>query len=144
MAEYFARQWLQQKHSEHFTILSRALTDQYEPPGSPASTNGVIVMKEDFDIDMNSHRSALLTQADVDRADAIVGVTLSHIDFISANFAGATGKVYSMNRDVSDPWHAPLETYRSCAHQLSSLIPLVVGKVVDTITSKYIDTSKEK
>ena len=136
IAEHLARQWLNQNDLHNFSVISRALTDAYEPPGSPASENGVVVMKEDYNIDMSSHRSCLLTQADVNAADAIVGVTRSHVNYISENFSVSSDKLYSMNKDVSDPWHAPLEVYKRCAAQLSELIPSVVAHVVQQINTE--------
>lgn len=139
MAEYLARQWFinnKTENSHNFTVISRALSDRYEPPGSPASENGVIIMKEDFGIDMSSHRSALLRQTDVDEAVAIIGVSQGHIEFIRSNFlfhseeaVNVNNKLFAMKRDVRDPWHAHIEVYRACAHQLAELIPLQLSEM---------------
>jgi protein-tyrosine-phosphatase len=123
MAEYLARQWFASNGIEKYTVISRGLTDQYEPPGSPASNNGIIVMKEDFGIDMSTHRSALLTQSEVDEAGAIICVSRRHAEIITHNFSNATDKLHVLKKDVSDPWHAQIEVYRACAHQLAALIP---------------------
>ena len=73
--------------------------------GSPASENGVLVMNEDFDIDMSAHRSALLTQSDVDEAAHIICVSKGHAEFITANFSLRTqDRLHALKKDVSDPW----------------------------------------
>ena len=33
MAEYLARQWFMRNDMKNYTVISRALTDRYEPPG---------------------------------------------------------------------------------------------------------------
>ena len=120
-----------------YTVISRALTDQYECPGSPASENGVLVMKKDFDIDMSSHRSALLTQSEVDSAAAIVCVSRGHAEFIARNFSNTDNKVHALKKDVSDPWHAEVGVYRACAHQLATLLPL---QLAELFSSTEIDS----
>ena len=123
MAEYFGRQWFEDNGFGNYKVISRGLTDQYEPPGSPASENGLIVLKEDFNIDMSQHRSSLLNQTEVDEAEAIICVSSGHKAFIHQNFANCEKKVHTFSSGIADPWHAPMEVYRACAHQISELVP---------------------
>ena len=131
MAEYHARKWFEERGVNDVKVMSRALTDAYEPPGSPASENGIIVMKQDFGIDMSAHRSALLQQSDIDTATAIIGVSGSHVAYIDENFTVNPNILHTMSENVSDPWHAPIEVYRACAHQLAKLVPSKLSDIFE-------------
>lgn len=129
MVEYVARQKLAGMGiSDQFTVASRSLCTDYEPEGSPASAQGVEVMREDFGIDMTAHRSRLLTQEDVDNAFAIVPVKRSLDYDIQVMFSGAGGKLQHMSADIPDPWHQPVPVFRACASNISSMLgPFLEG-----------------
>ena len=130
MAEQFAKAWLAQKSLE-YRVISRALTDRYEPPNSRASSHSVQILAEDFSLDLRSHRSALLTAAEVEDAQLIIGVTESHVQTIKQRFPAATGKVYSFGSDVPDPWHASIGVYRDCARKMEPLVHNVLDRHLD-------------
>ena len=83
----------------------------------------MLVLREDFGIDMSAHRSSLLTQTEVDEAEVIIGVSAGHKAWVLENFSNCGKKVCNLKHDVSDPWHGPVKEYRACAHQLAELIP---------------------
>ena len=123
MAEEFAGSWLIYRDLQSkYRVISRGLTDQYEPPNSPASAHGSKVLHDDFDLDLQNHRSAMLSSQDVKDAHIIIGVTKSHVRVINQKYPESTGKVHSLPVDVSDPWHASLDTYKLCAHQMRPLV----------------------
>ena len=123
MAEQFAFQWLTQNNlTTKFQIISRALTDKYEPPNSPASSHSILVLADDFSIDLRHHRSSILSSQEVDDAQIIIGVTGSHVETIRQRFPSSNGKAYTFSRDIHDPWHASLAVYRECAHKMKPLV----------------------
>ena len=123
MAMKFAESWLADRNtSSSGRFISRGLTDAYEAPGSPASSNGVEVLLNDFSLDLSQHRSALLTATEVDSATLIVGVTRSHVAAVLDRFPSSKGKVFALTRDVPDPWHQPVHVYRQCAHTMKPLV----------------------
>ena len=127
MAEQFANSWLIRNDLTHqFKVISRALTDKYEPPNSPASSHGVEILAKEFSLDLSSHRSSMLTLQEVNDAKIIIGVTELHVEMILRMFPSSEGKLHSFDSDVSDPWHAPLEEYRACANEM---MPLVYQKL---------------
>ncbi len=125
MAEALGHRWVQKQvdGNRRFRIISRAICEDYEPEGSPASAQGVQVMNTDYGIDINRHRSRLLRRDEVRAARAIFGVTRSHVRAISTMFPEeSNGKLKPLSRDVSDPWHQPVHVYRQCAAQLEPLV----------------------
>jgi protein-tyrosine-phosphatase len=128
IAEAFAREYLKERGlKEKFDIASRGLSDQYEPPGSPASPQGVLVLRESYGLDISCHRSKLLAASDVERAFALVCATDRHRRSIIQMFPECEMKVHLFGRDIPDPWHQPANVYLACA------------KVIKTLTRKILE-----
>lgn len=132
MAEAFGKAWATENMvADDVTILSRGLTDRYEPPNSPASEYGVAVLLEKFGLDTSLHRSKLLTAEEVEIAAAIISVSSSHRDSILSSFPStAHGKTYSLSRNVSDPWHASIDIYEHCACVMKPLVYEAMESIV--------------
>jgi protein-tyrosine-phosphatase len=84
-AAALAAKWLHDHHNDG-EVISRSISTDYEPENSPASEYSVQIMKDDFGIDISSHRSKLLTEEDIQGADLIVGITSSHRHHIVNKF----------------------------------------------------------
>jgi protein-tyrosine-phosphatase len=131
MAELFAVTWLKNNNlSEKFKVVSRALSDEYEPPNSVASYNGVQILREEFSLDLTLHRSSVLTSKDVEQAELIIGVTSTHAIKVQDLFPLFKNKVYSLRSDVPDPWHSSIDVYRSCAHTIKPLVYEILGRLL--------------
>jgi protein-tyrosine phosphatase len=100
---------------------SRGITEDYEPENSPAAPQGVSVMKEHYGLDTTSHRSRMLTSADMQSAHLIICMTFGHVRAVSSMFRGPSfdAKLMPMPVEISDPWHSPVEVYRGCADQIA-------------------------
>lgn len=133
MAEHFASAWLVDKSLQgRYKVVSRGLTDRYEPPNSPASSNAVHVLAKDFSLDLSPHRSSLLSSDEVDNAYLIIGVTQSHKSQIVNRFPNSLGKVHCFNADVPDPWHASIEVYSVCAHLMQRLVYEILTQLISS------------
>ena len=71
MAEHFAKKYLNEHSFGNVHVVSRSLTTNYEPESSPASEQGVVLMKEDHGVDMSAHRSKMLSANDVAHATMV-------------------------------------------------------------------------
>lgn len=131
MAQAFAQAWLQ-RHGmqERYRVVSRGITDAYEPPGSPASEFGVAVLAQTYGLDTSAHRSALLTESEARDAHAIIGVTQSHVQAVARLFPGVESKLHSLARNVPDPWHGPVEAYQACAAAMQPLVEDVMQRLL--------------
>lgn len=133
MAEQFGTEWLVDKKLEgQYKIISRGLTDRYEPPNSVASANAVYTLSENYCLDLSQHRSALLSSDEVDEAYLIIGVTQSHRDQIVVQFPNSSGKVQCLNSDVGDPWHASVAVYSACAHVMKRLVHEILTQLIES------------
>ena len=109
-------------NNEKYKVISRALTDAYEPEGSQASYNGIEVMKNDYNIDISHHRSKLLDDNDMNNAYKVIAVSRSHYNEIVRRYPNYVSKITTLAEDVTDPWHQPIEIYKQTAITLSKLI----------------------
>ena len=133
MAEAFARQWLQRHGLQSsYKILSRALTDEFDPEFSPASGYAVECLREEYALDISSHRSRRICPSEVESAYAIIGVSARHLDILSSMFPLSRKKLFRFSRDVRDPWRQDISKYLQCAHELYQLVPEVMEKVTST------------
>ena len=82
-------------------------------------------------MDLNNHRSALLTAEDVEAATLIVGVTRSHVATVESRFPSSKGKIFSLSSDVPDPWHQSMAVYRQCAAVMKPLVYEILSEKLD-------------
>jgi len=108
-------------------VRSGGLTDEYEPPGSPASANGVAAMKR-HGVHMASHRSRLLSASDLEAAKYIFCVTERHKAWIGQVAPEVAGRVETMGKDIPDPWHQEESVYNKCADRIMWEVPKLMEK----------------
>ena len=117
-----ARAWLIANNRTDCEVISRSLSTNYEPENSPPSEYSSSIMLSEYNIDISSHRSVLITSKDVDCADVIIGVSASHSSYIIQKFPQASKKCIAMPRDIPDPWHGPYELYYACITTMHSMM----------------------
>ena len=102
----------------------------YEPSDSPASENGIIVLRNRYHLDISQHRSALLSTSDVEQAHILIGVSRSHAMHVLRQFGEKyQDKIHSLDRDIRDPWHQNLDVYESCAAQIQESVSTTFPKL---------------
>eukprot|EP01038_Epipyxis_sp_PR26KG_P014734 gene14734-19803_t len=123
MAEHLFRNTLQNHgiNADQVTVISRSLTEDYEPENSPASSQGVEVLREDYNLDLTSHRSKLLCEQDVNESLMIIPVKRELGRYISQLYPQSSIKLHFLSQDIQDPWHQPIDVYRKCAKQIDNL-----------------------
>ncbi|RHY01699.1 hypothetical protein DYB25_012124 [Aphanomyces astaci] len=130
MAEALAKQWIKECHPRALSIkvTSMALSDEYEPPGSPASAHAVTAMRR-RGLDLTSHRSQLVNDALIAQADIIVCVTAKHEQLLRERYPTTDVPIHVFLQDIPDPWHQSAAEYEACAMQLhegiGTLLPLL-------------------
>lgn len=101
--------------------------------GLPPSANSVKAMQR-IGLDVSSHRSRLLTQADVDRSIVIFGMTESHLAALHARFDLLPAFVLLLRdvlstevpRDIPDPFGGGYRDYEECRDSMVEAIPAMV------------------
>jgi len=142
MAEgIFKNELLKNKElKDKFTVESAGV-NAYD--GDTASTNSIIVLKEKYGIDISGHRSQLISDSLIDKADLILTMTVGHRDSLIGSFPKAKGKTYTLKEfvkqnskadrkdggslDVRDPFGGSIEVYEKCAEEIVSEIRDLLG-----------------
>lgn len=132
IAEGLARKYINDNGLDsNYTIISRALTDHYEPVDSQASCHGIYVMMNEYNIDISNHRSKLLNENDMNVSHMVIGVSQSHYNEIIKRHPTFVHKVTKLSEDVMDPWHQPIDVYQKTATTLSRLIKDIMTKIIE-------------
>lgn len=132
MAEAILRQALAVRGLDQVRVSS-AGTGAWN--GSPASEGAYLVGLEQG-LDLSTHQARLLTRELVDSADLILTMSRSHSARVQelgggdkvhllGEYAGQSGG----DAEVSDPYGAELESYRTTFRELQALADAVVARV---------------
>jgi protein-tyrosine-phosphatase len=101
--------------------------------GQPVSANSVKAMQR-IGLDVSSHLSRLLTQADVDRSIVIFGMTESHLAALHSRFDVLPEFVLLLRdvlptevpRDIPDPFGGGYRDYEECRDSMVEAMPAMV------------------
>lgn len=95
--------------------------------GEPASTNAQLAMQQ-RGLSLDGHVARTITPELAREADLILVMTRSHRDALAAEFPDIRPKLRLMSElagmeyDISDPYGRSLQTYETCAADLTTLI----------------------
>lgn len=102
---------------------------------TPASENAVKVMEE-MDIDISDHISRQVTKEDIENADLVLVMTLSHRNTLIDLYPQYSDKIYTIpeyaygsDDEILDPFGGDEDEYRECANELKDAIDVVYSKV---------------
>ncbi len=97
--------------------------------GYPASQEAVEACKS-FGVDIQEHRSRLLTEDMIMDADYILAMSPSHLSSILSQVPSAADKIHLLAPEgVSDPYGMPQPTYDRCAQQIRDAVEKFVSKL---------------
>ena len=132
MAEALLRATLAKRGQglEKLKVASFGLAAQ---DGQPVSANSVKAMQR-IGLDVSSHLSRLLTQADVDRSIVIFGMTESHLAALHSRFDALPEFVLLLRdvlptevpRDIPDPFGGGYRDYEECRDSMVEAMPAMV------------------
>ncbi len=114
-------------------VNARATSAGIFADGGEASYNAVKVMKE-LSVDIEGRRSRMISAEDIDNADVILTMTVSHKDML-INFLGNNQKIFTLAEytdntgDVPDPFGGDEETYRNCRDTIYDMVEKAVDKL---------------
>jgi protein-tyrosine-phosphatase len=135
MAEAIFKDIIKEKGiEEKFEVYSAGV---YAFDNDPATYQAIEVMKNEFNIDLKSHRAKVLDNSDVQKADLILTMTRHHRDMIIDIYPEASAKVHVLKEfvglkeglDVLDPFGQDYEVYKSCAYEIEELLLEVLKRI---------------
>ena len=102
---------------------------------TPASENAVKIMEE-MDVDISDHISRQVTKEDIEEADLVLVMTLSHRNTLIDLYPQFSDKIYTIpeyaygsDDEISDPFGGDEDEYRECAKELKEAIDVIYSKV---------------
>jgi tRNA threonylcarbamoyl adenosine modification protein (Sua5/YciO/YrdC/YwlC family) len=131
MAAVLARHWLWEK--SQWEVDSAGVS---AIPGQRASVGAIDVMAEKK-LDLEDHRSQILTQARIDAADLVVVMTEAHKRAVILRFPCVAGRVVMLNEfnarhqgeDVPDPFGMKADVYRTIRDEIEAAMPELVMRL---------------
>jgi protein-tyrosine-phosphatase len=133
MAEALARKLLEEKGRSDIEVASAGTAAAV---GSPASEGAYLVGMEQG-LDLSAHMARQVTEALIDEADLVLGMSLSHVQ--RGQLLGARGKSHLLgayagrdrdHAEVEDPYGGDLDDYRNTYMQLESLLAVAIERIV--------------
>lgn len=130
--------------SDKYTVSSAGISAF---DGDSASPQSLEVMKDLWGIDLSSHRSRTLTQADIDESHLILTMTRSHKGFLISMYPQAKNKIFTLKEfaldidisnsageynyslDITDPYGMPVQVYKRSAEEIKHVIDKLLKKL---------------
>ncbi|MDG1893093.1 MAG: ribose 5-phosphate isomerase B [Verrucomicrobiota bacterium] len=135
MAEGYMRSRLYQLGHKEVEVLSAGLGAL---SGQSPSEHAVQALKE-WQIDIRSQRSQMMTQDLAAQADWIFGMTQGHVEAVKSLFPDAASKTFllrhftgikeSSTKEISDPIGASLEVYLQCRDEIKQGIEDILPSI---------------
>ncbi len=95
---------------------------------SPISENAKTALSE-MGIEF-SHTSTPITKDAVENADIIIGMTANHARNIMSMFPEESDKVFTMPKDISDPYGGNIDTYRYCRDEIDEAVKMIIKNIL--------------
>ena len=102
-----AEGYFKSKNLDGVCVFSRGFS-----AGEPANPNSIAVMNEKG-IDISNHISQCITADEANRADAIICMTESHKQLLTASGCNKNN-IYVLSGGIPDPFGCGVDTYRDC------------------------------
>jgi len=137
MAEAIFNSLLEQREDNDILVSSAGI---YAFENDPASAMAVEVLKNEYGIDISSHRAKVLDADDIRNAWLILAMTEDHKRMILDIYPEAADKLYTLKDyaeiweggpSIPDPFGGDYDVYRACAYELETALMNVAEKVFD-------------
>lgn len=117
-------------HRGDYDAVSRGIAANV---GEPIAENAVRALGEagvpsTADNDYVSHTAENVTAADIERADAVVAMTASHATALMFAFPQYAGKIYVMEKPISDPYGGDLALYKKTLAEIIECVDSMFPK----------------
>ena len=122
MAEGILKRMLEESgRVDEFSVLSAGV---FADGISRASNNALLVLKNEWGIDISDHISRKLTQDDINWADVVLTMTKAHKDIVLSIYKEYANKVFTLGEysDIVDPYGGSYGEYKKCAKEIRDSI----------------------
>lgn len=117
-------------------VLSAGLWSAVGHPADPTA----IGCAQRFGVDLSAHRTRPLDGAEIEAADVVFSMEISHLIELRRRFPESYDKAYllgcltsSGSLEVADPMSAPVETFEACFRQIEE----GVNRIVEILSAAW-------
>lgn len=137
MAEALFSRLLDEREDGDILVSSAGI---YAFENDPASHQAIEVLKNEYGIDITSHRARILDADDIRGAWLILAMTEEHKRMILDIYPESADKVFTLKDyaeiqdggpGILDPFGGSYETYRQCAYEIEMALMNIADKVFD-------------
>lgn len=132
MAEKLLKKKIEDKNFvKDFLVFSSGL---YAYLGDVSTYEAIKIMKDEYQIDLSTHRATPTSSSNIQDMDLILVMTKSHKDFVINMYPNLAQKVFllreyvGLDGDILDPYGGNLKIYSDCASELNECINLLLKK----------------
>ena len=100
--------------------------------GAPATSHAIQVAGE-LGLKLHEHRSQPVTAKLLEQAHYVLGMTKSHLHFLSSYLGVDAQRLHlfrsfssALNAEVPDPYGSDLAVYRDCLEKLQAAVPAII------------------
>ncbi len=134
MAEALARRALAELYPEYNYIefASAGIASLSNGGASYQAINALKMMG----LDLGMHKSAQVSQEDIEQAELVLTMTRAHRDNLKRLFPGAANKIFTLaeyagsDSDIPDPFGSSVELYRIVAGELDNLSRIMLHRFI--------------
>lgn len=136
MAEGLMKKMLQDRGEHDIEVYSaglRASTGEY------STDEAVMVMKEDYDVDILQHKSINVKNSDIKDMNLILCATHAILTTLEYEYPELDHKIFTIkeyaygpdvkDKDIKDPWGYPIQVYRECAKEIEDALEEIIVKI---------------
>jgi len=137
MAEAIFNSILEQREESDIQVSSAGI---YAFENDPASSMAIEVLKNEYGIDISSHRAKVLDADDIRDSWLILAMTEDHKRMILDIYPESADKVFTLkdyagmkngSSGITDPYGGDYNVYKLCAREIEAALLNVVEKVFD-------------
>jgi protein-tyrosine phosphatase len=103
--------------------------------GSRTSKNAVLVVKENYNLDLGGRRAVQLTEKHLHEADLVLTMTGRIKNVLKDYYPSCKNKIHTLNEyvgingDINDPYGGSVDVYRETFQNLKNSIFLLLNKL---------------
>lgn len=136
MAQALFMNLLEQHEDNDISVSSSGI---YAYDGDPANSIAINVLKNEFGINISSHRSKVLDVDDIRQAWLILAMTEHHKKMILDIYPESADKIYTLkdyaeiegDPNIFDPFGGDYDVYKECAYEIEMALMNLMDKVFD-------------
>ena len=136
MAEGLFKKMLQDRNRTDVDVYSAGIQAS---TGEYSTDEAIIVMKEDYDVNLLQHQSTNIKNSPIKDMDLVLCATHAQLTTVEYKYPELDHKIFTIksyaygpeieDEDIEDPWGYPMEVYKKCAKEIYDALEKIIEKI---------------